>query len=126
MPHKMLQRLITQEISFSRGDNANRTTGIKASGTTTTVNMTAGTISLQGQGRLALRPAIKGLLTLMARQYRTLLLTALVLPIRLLFVLSEMVQPLRRILHRELCWMPVGNVLYFSVLKMGQNRPALC
>ncbi len=51
MPHKMLQRLITRKSrSQGEGDNANRTTGIKASGTTTTVNMTAGTISLRGRG----------------------------------------------------------------------------
>ena len=46
------------------GDNANRTTGIKASGTTTTVNMTAGTISLQGQGAIGVEASNKGTVNL--------------------------------------------------------------
>lgn len=46
------------------GDNANRTTGIKASGAATTVNMTAGTLELQGQGAIGVEVSEQGTVNL--------------------------------------------------------------
>ncbi|EKS6886131.1 autotransporter outer membrane beta-barrel domain-containing protein [Enterobacter bugandensis] len=42
----------TGNLTLKGGSDANRTTGIQASGNAVTVNMTAGTISLEGQGAI--------------------------------------------------------------------------
>ncbi|HAV8881677.1 TPA: autotransporter outer membrane beta-barrel domain-containing protein, partial [Escherichia coli] len=54
----------TGNLVLKSGDNANRTTGIKASGAKTTVNMTAGTISLEGQGAIGVQASEQGTVNL--------------------------------------------------------------
>ncbi|EKR7608133.1 ESPR domain-containing protein, partial [Escherichia coli] len=54
----------TGNLILSGGDNANRTTGIKASGAATTVNMTAGTLDLQGQGAIGVEVSEQGTVNL--------------------------------------------------------------
>ncbi|EFL9197533.1 autotransporter outer membrane beta-barrel domain-containing protein, partial [Escherichia coli] len=54
----------TGNLVLRGGDNANRTTGIKASGAATTVNMTAGTLDLQGQGAIGVEVSEQGTVNL--------------------------------------------------------------
>ncbi|EFC0652081.1 autotransporter outer membrane beta-barrel domain-containing protein [Escherichia coli] len=54
----------TGNLILRGGDNANRTTGIKASGAATTVNMTAGTLDLQGQGAIGVEVSEQGTVNL--------------------------------------------------------------
>ncbi|EFH7722440.1 autotransporter outer membrane beta-barrel domain-containing protein [Escherichia coli] len=54
----------TGNLVLSGGNNANRTTGIKASGAATTVNMTAGTLDLQGQGAIGVEVSEQGTVNL--------------------------------------------------------------
>lgn len=54
----------TGNLVLKGGDNASRTTGIKASGSKTTVNMTSGTISLQGQGAIGVEAREQGTVNL--------------------------------------------------------------
>lgn len=51
-------------LVLSGGDNANRTTGVKASGAATTVNMIAGTLELQGQGAIGVEVNEQGTVNL--------------------------------------------------------------
>ncbi|EOU6460923.1 ESPR-type extended signal peptide-containing protein, partial [Escherichia coli] len=51
-------------LVLSGGDNANRTTGVKASGAATTVNMIAGTLELQGQGAIGVEVSEQGTVNL--------------------------------------------------------------
>lgn len=51
-------------LVLSGGDNANRTTGVKASGAVTTVNMIAGTLELQGQGAIGVEVSEQGTVNL--------------------------------------------------------------
>ncbi|EHG6070528.1 autotransporter outer membrane beta-barrel domain-containing protein [Salmonella enterica subsp. diarizonae serovar 61:z52:z53] len=54
----------TGNLVLKDGDNANRTTGIKASGAKTTVNMISGTISLSGQGAIGVEASKQGTVNL--------------------------------------------------------------
>ncbi|WP_420301035.1 autotransporter outer membrane beta-barrel domain-containing protein [Enterobacter sp. BNK-8] len=54
----------TGDLILSGGDNANRTTGIRASGNGVVVNMTAGNIELKGQGSVGVEALNGGLVNL--------------------------------------------------------------
>ncbi|EHJ8506378.1 autotransporter outer membrane beta-barrel domain-containing protein [Salmonella enterica subsp. diarizonae serovar 47:k:z53:[z84]] len=54
----------TGNLILKNGDNANRTTGIKASGAKTTVNMISGTISLLGLGAIGVEASEQGTVNL--------------------------------------------------------------
>ncbi|HAS1742909.1 autotransporter outer membrane beta-barrel domain-containing protein [Enterobacter hormaechei] len=54
----------TGNLILKGGDNANRTTGIKASGPGTVINMNAGNIELQGQGAVGVEVSDEGTVNL--------------------------------------------------------------
>lgn len=88
--------------------------------------MTAGTISLQGQGAIGVEASNKGTVNLDGSAVPNFAADGSGITDQIAFRIIGDGATIKTNIAAELCWMLVGNVLYFSVLKMGQNRPALC